>query len=73
MPVNSTHPDYDATIAAWERARDVIAGEDAVKARGERYLPRLAEQTDEEYKAYKLRASFYSATACPLIRLSAAP
>jgi len=30
MPANSTHPDYDASLAAWCRARDVIAGEDAV-------------------------------------------
>lgn len=32
MPVNSTHPDYDAHLPAWLRARDVLAGEDAVKA-----------------------------------------
>lgn len=35
MPVQSTHPDYDATLPAWLRARDVIAGEDAVKERDE--------------------------------------
>ena len=32
MPVDSTHLDYDANAAAWLRARDVFAGEDAVKA-----------------------------------------
>src|ERR1051326_8247295 len=47
MPVNSTHPDYDATLPDWLRARDVLAGEDAVKAGGEKYLPRLDSQTDE--------------------------
>ena len=31
MPVQSTHPEYDASLAAWQRARGVIAGEDAVK------------------------------------------
>src|ERR1039457_7285889 len=41
MPANSTHPDYDASLPAWLRARDVIAGEDAVKAGGIKYLPRL--------------------------------
>jgi len=56
MNVNSTHPDYDASAAAWSRARDVIAGEDAVKAAGERYLPRLDSQSEEEYAAYKARA-----------------
>ena len=63
MPVNSTHPDYDATLAAWSRARDVIAGEDALKSGGVRYLPRLDSQTDEEYAAYKERAAFFNATA----------
>jgi hypothetical protein len=51
VPVNTTHPDYDANLAAWQRARDVMAGEDAVKRAGERYLPRLESQTDEEYDA----------------------
>ena len=51
MPVNSTHPDYDASAVEWSRARDVLAGEDTVKAGGERYLPRLDSQTDEEFAA----------------------
>ena len=63
MDVNSTHPDYDAAAPQWSRARDVIAGEDAVKAAGERYLPRLDSQSDEEYLAYRQRASFFNATA----------
>jgi len=62
MPVNSTHAEYDANANAWLRARDVFAGEDAVKAAGVRYLPRLDSQTDEEYAAYKSRASFFNAT-----------
>ena len=48
---------------AWLRARDVFAGEDAVKAANERFLPRLDTQTDDEYAAYKARASFFNATA----------
>ena len=63
MPVNSTHPEYDAALPAWTRARDVFAGEDAVKAGGEKYLPRLDSQDDDEYLAYKNRASFFNATA----------
>jgi hypothetical protein len=38
-------------LGAWIRAREVLAGEDAVKAGGEKYLPRLEAQTDEEYAA----------------------
>ena len=63
MPVNSTHPDYDANLPAWLRARDVFAGEDAVKAAAEKYLPRLDCQDDKEYLAYKNRASFFNASA----------
>ena len=63
MPVNSTHLEYDANVLAWQRARDVFAGEDAVKAAGEKYLPRLDCQDDKEYLAYKNRASFFNASA----------
>ena len=63
LNVNATHPDYEASAAAWSRARDVLAGEDAVKAAGDRYLPRLDSQSDEEYAAYKARAAFFNATA----------
>jgi hypothetical protein len=45
------------------RARDVLAGEDAVKSAGERYLSKLVSQTSDEYLAYKNRASFFNATA----------
>src|SRR5512137_49618 len=63
MPVNRTHPDYDASAVEWSRARDVLAGEDAVKAGGEKYLPRLDSQTDEEFAAYVKRASYFNASA----------
>ena len=63
MAVESTHADYDANATAWLRARDVFAGEDAVKAARGRFLPRLDAQTDDEYAAYKARASFFNATA----------
>ena len=63
MPANSTHPDYDANLTTWLRARDVIAGEDAVKAGGTKYLPRLDSQSDNEYLGYKSRACFFNATS----------
>jgi hypothetical protein len=63
MALGGTHPDYDASAVEWARARDVLSGEDAVKAAGEKYLPRLDSQSEEEYSAYKARASFFGATA----------
>jgi hypothetical protein len=62
MAVGVTHRDYNATVLQWSPARDVLAGEDAVKAAGEKYLPRLDSQSEEEYAAYKARASFFGAT-----------
>ena len=63
MPANSTHPDYDASLPGWLRARDVIAGEDAVKKGDIKYLPRLDCQSENEYQGYKSRACFFNATS----------
>src|SRR5216684_4514812 len=63
MPVNSTHPDYDANLGSWQRIRDVLLGDAALKRGGQKYLPRLDSQTDEEFAAYVERGFFYNATA----------
>ena len=60
--VSKTHPEYDAMATKWQRCRDCVSGGDAVKAAGTRYLPRLADQTDTDYQAYKTRAKFFNAT-----------
>src|SRR6478672_4884801 len=61
--INTSHLSYEFSLADWLRVRDIIAGEDSVKAAGERYLPRIQSQTDEEYNLYRQRASFFNATA----------
>jgi hypothetical protein len=63
MPVNSTHPLYDQFAESWQRVRDVLAGEDAIKAGGVRYVPRLDTQTNDEYGDYLARGFFYNATS----------
>src|SRR4051812_25605966 len=63
MPVNSHHPSYDLAFTEWQRVREVLAGEDSVKAAGERYLPRVQSHTNDEYNLYRMRASFFNATA----------
>ena len=63
MPVNSTHPSYDENAEAWQRIRDVLAGDTAIKRAGEKYVPRLDSQTDDEFRAYVERGFFYNATA----------
>ena len=61
MTISSTHPEYSARIDQWTRCRDVVEGSDAVKNKGETYLPKLGGQTPTEYGAYKTRALFFSA------------
>jgi hypothetical protein len=63
MIIGSVRPEYSTRVEEWSRARDVLAGEDAVKSAGVKYLPRLDSQSDEEYGAYKARASFLGATS----------
>ena len=62
MAVSSkpTHPLFQAMLPDLISARDCYAGERAIKERGTKYLPRLSGQTNEEYNAYKMRATFYS-------------
>lgn len=62
MGVDTCHPEYLAALPMWEKCRDAAEGQDAVHAKGARYLPKLSEQTEAEYQAFKGRALFYGAT-----------
>lgn len=61
--VDTLHAEYETAAVKWRRMRDVISGQDAIHVRGTAYLPRLSEQTDADYAAYKLRASWFGATS----------
>ena len=61
MSVDSVNPAYTHYKDRWQRCRDCFEGQDAIQAQGELYLPRLAEQNDDQYDAYKLRAGFFNA------------
>lgn len=63
MPVNTPHPEVEASINGWVRIRDTLAGEEQVKSRGTAYLPGLTGAERDEYEGYKTRALFYNATA----------
>lgn len=79
MPkVTDKHEEYIERAPQYVRQRDAIEGEDAIKAKGEEYLPRLDGQTPEtganlqiagdtrlpisSYSSYKQRATFLDAT-----------
>ena len=70
--IEQTHKQYDKRLPQWMRCRDAFGGTDEVKAAGEKYLPKLMDQTPAEYKAYKARALFYDATARTVEGLSGA-
>ena len=59
--IDEQHPKYTERLSQWSRCRSVADGEDAVKAAGELYLPKLGSQSDKSYKGYKQRASLFNA------------
>ncbi len=58
----SLHPQYMRAAPLWRKCRDAVAGQEAVHAAGETYLPRLSGQSPAAYEAYRNRALFYNAT-----------
>lgn len=78
--VDTQHVEYRALIDRWQRCRDTAEGEDAVKARGVKYLPPLDSHKKEvatlgansRYDEYKLRALFYNAVGRTITGLSGA-
>ena len=61
MSYNSTGPEYNLMRDTWRKMRDCAAGQEAIHARGEAYLPKLSLQSKEDYEAYKGRALFLNA------------
>jgi hypothetical protein len=62
MGIDTVHPLYSAWLARWKRCRDAYDGEDAVKAGGQTYLPKMSKrQPADEYAAYVTRAAYYEA------------
>jgi len=66
MAVNSTHLEYTRNAGLWEKARDCVDGEHAVKAKGEAYLPKTRGKDrakyDKAYARYLARVRFSNFT-----------
>lgn len=62
LNVTIKHADYDKFKPIWDKCRDAHEGEDAVKAKGTTYLPKLNGQSKDEYANYTDRAQFFNAT-----------
>lgn len=62
MTVKTTHRDYDKFAPKWKRCRDVVAGQDAVRAAGTAYLPKLKDEETTDYDARIARSDFFNGT-----------
>ena len=62
MEIDSLHPQYEEFAPVWGSCRDASTGQRAIHKGGKLYLPMLGGQTDEDYKAYKMRALYFNAT-----------
>lgn len=62
MPVDTTHHEYEEFAPLWEKLRDVLGGEEKIKAKGEKYLPKPSAHDYDDYRHYVRRAHFYEAT-----------
>lgn len=63
MSIETEHPLYTKRKRQWEVIRDCIEGEDNVKNKGEKYLPRASGSNDMQYLAYKKRARWINYTS----------
>lgn len=63
MKIDTQHPEYTNWVNSWVKCRDCYEGQEAVKRKGETYLPKLSLQPQKDYDAYKNRALFYSITS----------
>lgn len=64
---NSVYLKY---LPKWKKCRDVVQGEDSVKAAGEVYIPRSSGMDNNDYSNYLMRAQFFNATGRTLDGLS---
>lgn len=59
--VENINPVYELLLPKWSNCRVVYGGEDSVHEAGELLLPKLQQQDDSMYEAYKMRARFLPA------------
>jgi len=60
--VETIHKLYNKRKKQWQLIRDCIEGEDAIKEKGEVYLPKTKGMSDHRYRAFKLRAEWVNFT-----------
>ena len=64
--VDNQHPEYKVTAILWQRARDAVAGEQAIYeacVKNKSYLPALKDENAADYAARLRRAGWFNATS----------
>ena len=56
--VDTRHTEYEKWLKIWQRNKDCIDGQDAIKESRTTYLPKLNGQDDNAYNAYLQRAKY---------------
>lgn len=59
---DNKHYGYEAYADKWFKVRSACEGQYAIHKAGEKFLPRLEEQSDIDYRNYKMRATYFNAT-----------
>lgn len=69
MGVTNKHDLYNKRSSQWTLIRDCLEGEEQIKSKGERYLPKTKGQSNKRYEAFKLRAEWDNYTKRVLVGL----
>lgn len=59
--IQTAIPVYNKFLPKWQKCRDAIAGEDEIKYKKEKYLPKPSGMDEADYKGYIGRAQFFNA------------
>jgi hypothetical protein len=62
MPINTPCAAYAAMVPFWEKMRNVLAGEERLKALGAKYIPKPEGMQSTEFQNYVNRGCFHNAT-----------
>lgn len=60
--VRTLNPKYEELTPLWQRCSNVVDGQSAMQSAGERYLPKLKEESPDDYAARLKRADYFNAT-----------
>jgi hypothetical protein len=60
--LTAEHKKFNEFQTKWSKCRAAFEGEEAIKKGGEKYIPKLAGQSDAEFKAYIARGNYFNAS-----------